>query len=115
MLKNRRITVAVTGGIAAYKACEVVRGLVKLGADVRVAMTHNATRFVGAVTFEALSGHPVATSEWEHTPEGAMPHIELNLHADLLLVVPRPPAESPTTSSPPSSSRTARRWPSCRR
>ena len=88
MLKNRKITVAVTGGIAAYKACEVVRGLVKLGADVRVAMTENATRFVGPVTFEALSGHPVATSEWEHTPEGAMPHIELNLHADLLLVVP---------------------------
>ena len=88
MLKNRKITVAVTGGIAAYKACEVVRGLVKLGADVRVAMTENATRFVGPVNFEALSGHPVATSEWEHTPEGAMPHIELNLHADLLLVVP---------------------------
>ena len=88
MLKNRKITVAVTGGIAAYKACEVVRGLIKLGADVRVAMTENATRFVGPVTFEALSGHPVATTEWEHTPEGAMPHIELNLHADLLLVVP---------------------------
>ena len=88
MLKNRKITVAVTGGIAAYKACEVVRGLVKLGTDVRVAMTENATRFVGPVTFEALSGHPVATTEWEHTPEGAMPHIELNLHADLLLVVP---------------------------
>lgn len=88
MLENRKITVAVTGGIAAYKACEVVRGLKKLGADVRVAMTENATRFVGPVTFEALSGHPVATTEWKRTPDGAMPHIDLNLHADLILVVP---------------------------
>ena len=87
MLKERRITVLVTGGIAAYKTCEFVRLLVRQGADVRVAMTENATRFVGALTFEALTGHPVALTEWAGT-DGTIPHIELNRLCDLLVVMP---------------------------
>lgn len=83
-----RITLAVTGGIAVYKICDLVRQLKKHGVDVRVAMTRHATQFVSPMTFEALSGHPVALTEWEHTEEGPMPHIALNLHADLLLVAP---------------------------
>ena len=59
-LSGKRITLGVTGGIAAYKAAELVRQLVKLGATVRVVMTEAATRFVTPVTFQALSGHPVA-------------------------------------------------------
>ncbi len=88
MLHGKRITVAATGGIALYKVCEVVRGLVRLGADVRVAMTENAARFVSPTTFEALSGHPVHLTEWLPGAEGAMPHIELTRGADLLLVAP---------------------------
>ena len=58
----KKVLLGVSGGIAAYKACEVLRGLQKAGCDVRVMMTEDATRFVGEVTFEALSGHAVATS-----------------------------------------------------
>lgn len=88
MLRNKRIILALTGGIALYKWCAVVRGLVKAGAVVRIAMTENATRFVTPVTFEALSGHPVALTEWAAGPEGAMPHIELTRDANLLVVGP---------------------------
>ena len=88
MPRFSRITLAVTGGIAAYKCCEFVRMLKKAGADVRVAMTEHATAFVGPVTFEALSGHPVVLSEWAPGPQGAMPHIELNQSAELLVVMP---------------------------
>ncbi len=90
ILQKQHITVAVTGGIAAYKACEVVRGLMKKGADVRVAMTENAARFVGPITFEALTGRPVALTEW-HTAGsdiGAIAHIDITRSADLLLVMP---------------------------
>lgn len=86
-LAGKKITVAATGGIALYKVCSLVRGLVRAGAEVRVAMTENATRFVGAVTFEALSGHPVALTEWTPGPDGAMPHIEL-AKCDLMIVAP---------------------------
>lgn len=86
-LSGKKITVAATGGIALYKVCTLVRSLVRAGAEVRVAMTENATRFVGAVTFEALSGHPVALTEWAPGPDGAMPHIEL-AKCDLMIVAP---------------------------
>ena len=81
------VLLAVCGGIAAYKACEVLRGLQKAGCAVRVAMTEDATRFVGPTTFEALSGAPVATSLYGH-PGSAIPHIELSEWADVALVVP---------------------------
>ena len=82
-----RVLLVVSGGIAAYKACEVLRGLQKAGCELRVAMTEDATRFVGTVTFEALSGHPVATSLFGY-PESPIPHIMLSEWADLILVCP---------------------------
>ena len=81
------ILLAVCGGIAAYKACEVLRGLQKTGCEVRVTMTKDAERFVGVTTFEALSGAPVATSLYEY-PGSAIPHIELAEWANAAVVVP---------------------------
>ena len=85
--EKSRVLLAVCGGIAAYKACEVLRGLQKAGCEVRVTMTVDAERFVGATTFEALSGAPVATSLYEY-PGSAIPHIELAEWADAAVVVP---------------------------
>ena len=85
--EKSRVLLAVCGGIAAYKACEVLRGLQKAGCDVRVTMTDDATRFVGAATFEALSGSPVATSLYDY-PGSAIPHIELAEWADAAVVAP---------------------------
>lgn len=81
------VLVAVCGGIAVYKACEVVRGLQKAGCDVRVTMTSDAARFVGPATFEALTKAPVAADLFSY-PGSAIPHIELAEWADLALVVP---------------------------
>ena len=81
------VLLAVCGGIAAYKACEVLRGLQKAGCEVRVTCTADAERFVGAATFAALSGAPVADSLYG-CPDSPIPHIELAEWADLALVVP---------------------------
>lgn len=86
-MENPRVLLCVTGGIAAYKACEVLRGLQKAGCDVRVAMTESARQFVGEVTFEALSGAPVAHDLFGHE-ESAIPHIQLSGWADVALVCP---------------------------
>lgn len=77
----------VTGGIAAYKACEVLRGLQKAGHEVRVMMTEDATKFVGPATFRALTGHPVVTDLYTDV-ETAIPHIKLSEWADLIVVCP---------------------------
>ena len=82
-----KVALFVTGGIAAYKACEVLRGLQKAGCDVRVAMTEAATRLVGPATFEALSGHPVALGLFDDAT-GPIPHIDLAEWADIALVCP---------------------------
>lgn len=91
-LQNRHILVGVTGGIAAYKTCELVRRLQDQGATVQVVMTDAATRFVTPTTFQALSGRPVYASAWESTcqsaPPNAMPHIDLTREADLIVVAP---------------------------
>lgn len=87
-LQGQRILLCVCGGIAAYKACELVRRLRDAGAQVRVAMTDNALRFVGAPTFQALSGESVRTSLWDEAAEAAMGHIELARWADQVLVAP---------------------------
>ena len=87
-LSGKRITLGVTGGIAAYKAAELVRQLVKLGATVRVVMTEAATRFVTPVTFQALSGHPVHCDQWDARVANNMAHIELSREADVILVAP---------------------------
>jgi phosphopantothenoylcysteine decarboxylase/phosphopantothenate--cysteine ligase len=83
-----RIALAVTGCIGAYTAAFLLRLLQQEGADVRVAMTESAQRFVGPVTFEALSGHPVVTSMWEPSATGEIRHIELAQSIDMLLVAP---------------------------
>jgi phosphopantothenoylcysteine decarboxylase / phosphopantothenate---cysteine ligase len=87
-LKNKKIILGVTGGIAAYKAAELCRLLVRAGAGVRVAMTAAARQFVTPLTFQALSGKPVLTSLWDAAGGDGMEHIHLSRDADLLLVAP---------------------------
>ena len=84
----RRILLGVTGGIAAYKAAELVRRLQERGAEVQVVMTDGARRFVTPLTFQALSGRPVRTTLWDEAAEAAMGHIELARWAELVLVAP---------------------------
>jgi phosphopantothenoylcysteine decarboxylase/phosphopantothenate--cysteine ligase len=83
-----RVLLGVTGCIGAYKACEVLRELQKRDVDVRVVMTANAERFVSALTFEALSRHPVFTDQFALGAESDIQHISLASTADLLLVAP---------------------------
>ena len=87
-LSGKRIVLGVTGGIAAYKSAELVRLLVKQGAEVHVAMTEAGTRFVTQVTFQALSGHTVFTDQWDARMANNMPHIDLTRGADALLIAP---------------------------
>ncbi len=87
-LQQRHVLVGVSAGIAAYKACTLVRRLRDAGAEVRVVMTANATRFVGAATFQALSGHPVHSSLWDAEAAMGMGHIELARWADLIVLAP---------------------------
>ena len=87
-LKGKKILLGMTGGIAAYKAAELVRLLKKEGADVRVAMTEAATRFVTPVTLQALSGQTVWTDMWDPRVADNMGHIELSRDRDLILVAP---------------------------
>jgi phosphopantothenoylcysteine decarboxylase/phosphopantothenate--cysteine ligase len=87
-LTGKRILLGITGGIAAYKAAELTRLLVKGGADVRVVMTEAATRFIGAATLQALSGQQVWTDLWDPRVNDAMGHIELSRDRELILVAP---------------------------
>jgi phosphopantothenoylcysteine decarboxylase / phosphopantothenate---cysteine ligase len=84
----RRILLGVTGGIAAYKAAELVRQLREHGAEVQVVMSAGARRFVTPLTFQALSGRPVRTELWDEAAEAAMGHIELARWAELVLIAP---------------------------
>jgi phosphopantothenoylcysteine decarboxylase/phosphopantothenate--cysteine ligase len=83
-----RVVLGVTGGIAAYKAAELARLFVKDGVAVDVAMTEAATRFVTPMTFQALTGRPVATDLWTSGAANAMDHIALSRGADLIVVAP---------------------------
>jgi phosphopantothenoylcysteine decarboxylase/phosphopantothenate--cysteine ligase len=85
-MDRKRIVVGVSGGIAAYKACTVVRQLAEAGHQVRVIPTESALRFVGAATFEALSGEPVHTGVFSDVPE--VPHVRIGQQADLVVVAP---------------------------
>ena len=87
-LQGKRIVLGVTGGIAAYKAAELLRLLSKHGAEVQVAMTEGATHFVTPTTFQALSGKPVFTDQWDARMPNAMAHIDLSRQSDLILVAP---------------------------
>ena len=86
MLKDKQIVLGVTGGIAAYKACDLVSRLVKQGARVRVVMTENAVKFVPPLTFETLSGNPVCTDMF--APRDALAHISLARWADAFVIAP---------------------------
>ena len=85
-LGGRRVLLGVTGGIAAYKACILVRLFHLRGASVRVVMTRSAERFVGPATFAALSDHRVYTDLWEEP--GVVPHVRLAHEADVAVVAP---------------------------
>ncbi len=87
-LQGKRLVLGVTGGVAAYKICELARLLVKAGAQVDVVMTEAGARFVGPQTFQALTGHPVFTSMWDERFANGMAHIDLTRGADAILVAP---------------------------
>jgi phosphopantothenoylcysteine decarboxylase / phosphopantothenate---cysteine ligase len=91
-LVHRHFVIGITGGIAAYKTCELVRRLQDEGATVQVVMTEAGTRFVSALTFQALSGRPVYTDEWQasaaSSPANGMAHIDLAREADAILIAP---------------------------
>lgn len=87
-LTNKRILLGITGGIAAYKAAELVRALVTSGADVRVVMTDGAKEFITPLTLQALSGNPVHHSLLDPEAEAGMGHIELAKWADFILIAP---------------------------
>ena len=83
-MSEKKIVIAVSGSIAAYRTCELVRNISKQGYPVQVMMTKNAERFIGKITFEALSGNPVYNSSWED----GMQHIDVKNMAAIFAVVP---------------------------
>jgi phosphopantothenoylcysteine decarboxylase/phosphopantothenate--cysteine ligase len=87
-LSGKTIVLGVSGGIAAYKAAELTRLLIKAGARVHVVMTENGARFVTPTTFQALSGNPVWTDPWDDRRANNMSHIDLTRSADALLIAP---------------------------
>ena len=88
MQKNNSLVLGITGGIAAYKAAELVRLLIKANIDVQVVMTEAATKFITPVTMQALSGKPVFVGMWDSNIDNGMPHIELSREADAILIAP---------------------------
>ena len=82
----RKVILGVTGGIAAYKSCELLRRLQDRGLEITVIPTENSLHFVGSATWEALSGKKVVTSLWQDIPSGA--HIELAREAELVIIAP---------------------------
>lgn len=87
-LSNTNILLGISAGIAAYKSCEIIRLLVKQGANVRVVMTENAKQFITPITLQSLSGHPVRSEIFDPLAESAMSHIELARWADIFLIAP---------------------------
>ena len=86
-IKSKRIVLGLTGGIAAYKAAELARLLIKQGLEVQVAMSESACHFITPTTMQALSGKPVLTSQWDESDNG-MAHINLSRSADAIVVAP---------------------------
>ena len=87
-IHKKKIILGVTGGIAAYKSAELLRLLIKAGAEVRVVMSPGAREFIQPLTFQALSGHRVYTDIFDAEAESAMDHIELARWAELMLIAP---------------------------
>jgi len=88
MLKNKNIVIGITGGIACYKACEIISYLIREGANVDVIMTKNATEFITPLTIETLSKNKVIIDMFEKKEHIEVEHISLARKADLILVVP---------------------------
>ncbi len=88
LLKGKTIGIGVTGGISVYKSCEVVRRLVRCGAEVRVIMTRNASRFVSPMTFSALAGNKVIADMWDSEGSVGINHTKLADEIDILVIVP---------------------------
>lgn len=87
-MRWKRILLCVTGGIAAYKAADLASQMIKQGAEVRAAMTANATKFVGPLTFQALTGKPVITDMFELGQESRISHIDMARHIDAAVIAP---------------------------
>jgi len=87
-LSNTNILLGISAGIAAYKCCELIRLLIKQGANVRVVITESAKQFVTPITLQSLSGHPVRSEVFDKQAESAMSHIELARWADIFLIAP---------------------------
>jgi len=87
-LQGKHIVLGLTGGVACYKAAELVRELGRAGATVQVVMTEAALQFIGVATMQALSNRPVYTSQWDGREANHMPHINLSRDADAILVAP---------------------------
>ena len=87
-IEKKNIVLGVSGGIAAYKSVELLRLMVKRGANVRVIMTQNAQRFVGPLTFKALSGQPVCTGLFEDSDDSSIRHIDWAREADAVVIAP---------------------------
>lgn len=88
VVAGRRLLVGVCGGIAAYKSATVVSRLAQAGAEVTVAMTPSATKFITPLTFQSLSARPVYTTPWEHIESQDPQHISLALSLDVALIAP---------------------------
>jgi len=88
MLDGKQIVLGVTGGIAAFKACSLIRRLMERGAAVQVVMTQHATEFVTPLTFQTLSGRSVAVDLFTARPVGPLPHIDLAKWAHILVIAP---------------------------
>ena len=87
-LKGKKILVAITGGIAAFKTATLVSRLVQAGAEVTALMTDAATKFVGPTTFQSLTGRPVYTSPWQSSEDFASQHVALARAADAMIIAP---------------------------
>ena len=86
-MKDKRVIVGITGGIAAYKAAELVRLLIKAGAEIDVAMTANATKFITPLTFEAITDNKVICEMFDHETD-PMAHITWGQDTDLIIIAP---------------------------
>ena len=87
-LKDKNIVLGITGGISAYKSCELTRDLIKKGSNVQVIMTRNAAKFVTPLTLQTLSGKKVGTDLFDLTSESEIGHIKVADEADVIVVAP---------------------------
>lgn len=87
-MKNKKILIGVTAGIAIYKVCSLVRMFIKNGDDVKVVMTDSATKFISPIVFQSLSGNPVYVKMFEPIKEKAVDHIDLATWCDVFVLAP---------------------------